>query len=458
MNMIPLEVWEPSPENPRIQNCVGMRAAQEVFAELKQRLESLGYLPDEYFDLGMEWENGKEIPAGANIFVTTDYGSSEGIYLDVYLKWYEDNKPVTKGFITGKTLGDTGADMDRMFLISSAITKAFHGDHGSYARYIKLGDPPEDTGIVVHLNPSEQRLLIDALIVQREQQLEQAMGTEQLLRRMTGSITEFVNEVGRCPLRLSDYDTAVLAVQDGNLEAFKSVCPKAMEQADSLLVETASRPGAVGRKMTETLLADAPPISNAAYLTACKRAVDIGDKDRALFLTGQAESHVREPDRTIYGEVIRHAYSEQRHIANALIAQCTPEQMAAASPKLLHAVALQGDFQTAVALAEKGFNADPVAARVIQAFHASHNDWMVEQMLAQGLRISCDNYGALHACIATGNQAAAQILLDQGMDFQQYQSEWATHGESPVYDETLAAVTEYANALQTQVQNGMEMK
>ena len=55
-------------------------------------------------------------------------------YLDVYLKWYESDRPVTKSFITGKTLGESGADLDRMFLISSAITKAFHGDHGTYAR------------------------------------------------------------------------------------------------------------------------------------------------------------------------------------------------------------------------------------------------------------------------------------------------------------------------------------
>ena len=107
------------------------RAAQEVFHELKYRLESMGYLPDEYFLLDSQWENGREIPKGANIFCTTDYGASEGVYLDVYLKWYEDQKPVTKSFITGKTLGENGNDMDRMFLISSAITKAFHGDNAT---------------------------------------------------------------------------------------------------------------------------------------------------------------------------------------------------------------------------------------------------------------------------------------------------------------------------------------
>ena len=83
------------------------RSAQEVFEELKHRLESQGYLPDEYFLLDYEWENGRKVPENAGIFCTTDYGGSEGVYLDVYLKWCENGKPVTRSFITGKTLGES---------------------------------------------------------------------------------------------------------------------------------------------------------------------------------------------------------------------------------------------------------------------------------------------------------------------------------------------------------------
>ena len=140
MKTIELDKWEPSEEDPRKLKCAGQRTAQEVFEELKYRLEGMGYLPDEYFLLAQEWENGREIPQDADIFCTTDYGGSEGVYLDVYLKWYENGQPVTRSFITGKTLGDTGADLDRMFLISSAITKAFHGDGGTYARYMRWGN------------------------------------------------------------------------------------------------------------------------------------------------------------------------------------------------------------------------------------------------------------------------------------------------------------------------------
>ena len=100
------------PEEPRRLRYAGQPTAAEVFKELKYRLESQGYLPDEYFLLDIKWENGREIPREADIFCTVDYGGSEGIYIDIYLKWYEDGRPVTKSFITGKTLDESGDALD----------------------------------------------------------------------------------------------------------------------------------------------------------------------------------------------------------------------------------------------------------------------------------------------------------------------------------------------------------
>ena len=90
MNVIELERWKPSEADPRKLEYAGQRVAQEVFEELKHRLTGMGYLPDEYFLMDTEWENGRKIPKDADIFCTTDYGGSEGVYLDVYLKWYEE--------------------------------------------------------------------------------------------------------------------------------------------------------------------------------------------------------------------------------------------------------------------------------------------------------------------------------------------------------------------------------
>ena len=331
MEPIELSRWEPSPEDPRRKQYAGQRTAQEVFEELRHRLEGMGYLPDECFLMNRDWENGREIPRDADIFCTTDYGGSEGIYTDIYLKWYQDGEPVIRSFATGKTLGESGSDMDRMYLIASAIIKAFHGESGTYARYLRLGEQPEPEDMILHLNPDEQRIFINALVEQRERQ-EQAMSqTEQLLRRMTGSITAYMDEVGQRPLRLSDYDRAVLAIRDGEFDVFCSLYPKVPDRADDLLIEAAGRPGRTGGNMVRTLLSAVERFSPEAYLTACKRAVETGDGQRVRTMVDKAESRLSEPYPSLAGEVMLHAYANDRKsIAKDLIDQCSPKQIAAA--------------------------------------------------------------------------------------------------------------------------------
>ena len=450
MKKIELEQWEPFPGDPRRMQYAGQRVAQEVFEELKHRLEGMGYLPDEYFLMDREWENGREIPKAADIFCTTDYGGNEGVYLDVSLQWYENNRTVTRNFITGKTLGETGADLDRMFLISSAITKAFHGDRGTYARYLRRGEQPEPEAMIVHLNPAEQRTIIQALAEQRERQ-EQAMSqTELLLRRMTGSITAYMSEVGQRPLHMSDYDKAVLAIQDGELSAFWALYPKALDQADSLLVETAGRPGAVGRRMTLSLLSAATNVSPSAYLTACKRAVDTGDGQRVRSLIERAESCLSEPLPALPGVAILHAYTNgHRNMAKDLIAQCTSEQIAAAPPNLLRLVAERLDFQTAMELVDKGVQPGNYAADVLHTLTGQHQEWMAEKMLEHGMPVEPDNYAALYVCV--NNQAAgiAKLLLDKGIDLDRYQAWAEKQRKNEGYEETMAELTEYWSELQS---------
>ena len=161
MKQIEFERWEPDAENPCKLKYAGQRTAEDVFHELEARLDSIGYLPDEYLLLDNRWQNGREMPRDAGFFCRTDYGGSEGIYLDVFLEWYEDSQRRTEHFMTGKTLGESDADMDRMSLISSAITKAIRGDNSVHARYIVVGGQsgPEET-MSLNLSPDEQRLVV----------------------------------------------------------------------------------------------------------------------------------------------------------------------------------------------------------------------------------------------------------------------------------------------------------
>ena len=219
MKQIEFERWEPDAENPRRLTYAGQRTAEDVFHELEARLDSVGYLPDEYLLLDRRWQNGREMPRDAGFFCRTDYGGSEGIYLDMFLEWYEDSQHKTEHFMTGKTLGEGGADMDRMSLISSAITKAIRGDNSVHARYMVVGAQPDpEETMLLHLNPDEQRLVAQALAEQRIRLGPQAEGEEKLLRRMTGSVTEYMAAAGLSN-RLDENDRAILAQHDGEPEA-----------------------------------------------------------------------------------------------------------------------------------------------------------------------------------------------------------------------------------------------
>ena len=419
------------------------RSAQEVFEELKHRLESQGYLPDEYFLLDREWENGRKIPENADIFCATDYGGSEGVYLDVYLKWYGDGKSVTRSFITGKTLGESGNDLDRMFLISSAITKAFHGDHTTHARSMQIGGVEDDaSGAVVHLSAEEQRTIIGALVEQRERQENAMTQTEQILRRMTGSITAYINEVGMKPLRMSDYDKAVLAVRDGELAAFAEYSAKVPEQADVLLVEAAGRPGLVGRNMTAMLLNGRENVDYDAYCAACRKAIDIHDLEKTLFLLHWAEHCVAQVEPSLFGEMASYAHLDHRSIAKEIIHQSTPEQMAAAPSRLLEQFAADGDYRTLSELVEKGISGGPSAARTLHMLtYQGRNSWIAEELLEKRMWVDLDDYSALHACVQNDAVDVAKLLLDHGMDFEQYR-QWAELRGSG-HEETVQALSDH---------------
>ena len=456
MDIIELERWKPSEANPHKLEYAGQPVAQEVFEELKHRLEGMGYLPDEYFLLDDHWKDGREIPKDADIFCTTDYGASEGVYLDVYLKWYEDGKPITRSFITGKTLGENGNDLDRMFLTASAITKAFHGDHATHARYMKIGGVEEDTGgSVVHLSQQEQKVIIEALVEQRERQ-EQAMGqTEQLLRRMTGSITEYVNTVGMRPLRMSDFDKAVLAIQDGELEAFKKYAARIpYQQEETLLVEAAGRPGAVGRKMTELLMRDRCNIDYAAYCNACKRAIDINDPEKVLSMMVRAQASVPQLEPSFFGEMASYAHSDHRFIAKEIIKRCGEEQIAAAPSFLLEQFAMDKDFRTLSALVEKGISGGGSSARTLHMLtYEGRDSWIAEELLEKRMWVDANDYSALHACVQNDAVEVCRLLLDGGMDFDQYR-QWAQTRPCAGHEDTLQALSDHWAELQTAQEQG----
>ena len=406
---------------------LGGRTGQEVYEELKHRLEGMGYLPDEYFLLDDVWEDGKVVPRDADLFCTTDYGDSEGIYLDVRLIWYgEDGKPVIKTFATGKTLGESGSDMDRMFLISSAITKAFHGEHGAYARLQRLEDGTKAEGVVLHLSPKERRVVMDALLEQRMRQEAQMTSTEQLLRRMTGSITAYMDEVGARPLHMSTADRAVLAVRDGELYAFSSLALQVTkpEERCSLLVESAGRPGAVGRRMAKLMLGAKTPYPEDVWLDACKRAVDTGDLQRVQMMLDRTMDKVANPSPSLPGEVLQYAYLQNPAMGSELIRQAALEQVAAAPSKLLCAAAYARDLPMLTELLQKGLQPGDHAAPLLLPLLTAYDGQRVAHLLKDSLRVRPEDYDAMNVCLREHAPEAAEALLGQGMKLDGYLA-WA---------------------------------
>ena len=403
------------------------RSGQEVYEELKHRLEGMGYLPDEYFLLDDVWEDGKVVPRDADLFCTTDYGASEGIYLDVRLIWYgEDGKPVIKTFATGKTLGESSSDMDRMFLISSAITKAFHGEHGAYARFQRLEDGTKAEGVVLHLSPKERRVVMDALLEQRMRQEAQMTSTEQLLRRMTGSITAYMDEVGARPQHMSTADRAVLAVRDGELYAFSSLALQVTkpEERCSLLVESAGRPGAVGRRMAKLMLGAKTPYPEDVWLDACKRAVDTGDLQRVQMMLDRTMDKVDAPSPSLPGEVLQYAYLQNPAMGSELIRRAAPEQVAAAPSKLLCAAAYARDLPMLTELLQKGLQPGDHAAPLLLPLLTAYDGQRVAHLLKDSLRVRPEDYDAMNVCLREHAPEAAEALLGQGMKLDGYLA-WA---------------------------------
>lgn len=450
MKQIELENWEQSPDNPRQLVYAGQRRAQEVFAEIKQRLESVGMLPDEYFELDSQWENGRDIPKDAVIFSTVQYGSSEGIYLDVSITWHEEDKKNIKCFATGKTLGESESHLDRMYLTASAINKALYSSE-PHARYMVVGGAEKTLdGAVLHLNGAERQLMIDSLIEMRNNQPHDINAVEQLLRRVTGSITEFVNEVGARPLQVSDYDMTILAIQDGNMAVFNEVYKKVPDKMDDLLICAAGRPGKVGFNMTSMLLQEANGVSNEAYLSACKNAVALSNTGKVLMLADKAAECVADLDMGLYGNIISEAISEHKaYIARDLVKQCSIEQIQAANPYILAQALYSRDTQLAFALAEKKIDVTHNASDLIHALKYNNNDYILKLLYERGMEMYPKNIPAMLACIKVESAEMGQVLIDRGMNFEQFEQFAANNHNVCLTSDTFIALKQYSEKTNT---------
>ena len=223
---------------------------------------------------------------------------------------------------------------------------------------------------------------------------------------------------------MNEFYKAVLAIRDGELEAFKTLLPNLQDRADELFIKTAERPGIVGRKMTMLMLDKQPTFSQGIYRAACLLAIDIADSEKTLFLLEQAQSHVTDLPVQFYGDIAECAYMDHPHIAAQIIDCCTPEQMDAVPADLLYKAMVQNDYRFAYKLAEKGICADDSIQEIAGYCARNAQNWDIESLLQRGMQISAENYAAMRILVEHGWTESGQILLDRGMDFDAF-TQWA---------------------------------
>ncbi len=120
------------PENGRIKQ-TGTKTYGEVFSELERHLKENNLYPDDYFGLSAYANENEEIPNNWTEFVcSTNFGGSEGIYLDISIKTADGNVP----FATGKTLDETVEDFTAMSRIGAECSMLLNGN-GARIRHSK---------------------------------------------------------------------------------------------------------------------------------------------------------------------------------------------------------------------------------------------------------------------------------------------------------------------------------
>lgn len=150
LKTIEIDKYEPIPDKPGYCRAVGQASKQEIFDQLKDHLEYVGMLPDEYFMISMQ--QPEIIPENWRDFTcNVSYGGSEGIYLDISL----NTASGSQSFITGKTLSEdveSFLNMSRaaaecnLMLNGNGSLMALPQDISEYLEYMSENEDKEESG------------------------------------------------------------------------------------------------------------------------------------------------------------------------------------------------------------------------------------------------------------------------------------------------------------------------
>ena len=204
MSKIETGIYVPSEENPNKLEYLEQRTGTDIFNELKYRLEAVGYLPDESFEINKEFLDGRKFPQDSEVYCSVQCGGKTSIHLGLSLAYADENgKEIKVPFATGKSSDTTNSALDRMYLTACAITKAFYTDEqqqqtkATSKQDVNISTsaneetPDLSQGRIIHLNEEEAHIVADSLLSTRQKWKEEKREVgviEQILRRVVGSI------------------------------------------------------------------------------------------------------------------------------------------------------------------------------------------------------------------------------------------------------------------------------
>lgn len=126
---IEVDKYEPHPEKQGWVRHVGMRTYGEVFRDLESHLEEMGMIPDEYFNssYSLHHKDNEDLPDFSEALCNVNFGSNEGIYLDIVLASYGQDGPEFVRFATGKTLSRDVEAFYKMSMICAECSMMLNG-------------------------------------------------------------------------------------------------------------------------------------------------------------------------------------------------------------------------------------------------------------------------------------------------------------------------------------------
>ena len=106
-------------------------------------------------------------------------------------------------------------------------------------------------------------------------------------------------------------------------------------------------------------------------------------------------------------------------------------------------------FETLSTLVEKGISGGDSAARTLHMLtYQGRDSWIAESLLEKRMWVDVNDYPALQACVENDAVDVAKLLLDGGMDFDQYRQRYP----NSVNSETIQALEEHWNGICSQTQ------